>query len=87
MKFKKRRLPYRIYKTGNSNMWTYEYTWEDYEVLIDKTPHTFISFKELILRNFIWLYFIRHPEKLLEWDKAKSMDISQIRNMIINHKF
>lgn len=77
MNFKHKRLPYKIYTTGESNLWTYEYTWEDFETAIDiSCPYSYTSRRDIYLRRKIIKYFNKHPKKLLNWPKAKDSELS-----------
>lgn len=50
-----------IYTTGDNQKWTYEYTWEDF-----KAASTYCTtvFPGILMK--IFMYFAKHPEKLLE---------------------
>lgn len=63
-KIKLVRLPNdKLYTTGDAQDWTYEYTWEDFEVAA-KFPSTVQD--EYCLYVRILRYFVDHPEKALE---------------------
>jgi hypothetical protein len=82
----KKKLP-RLYKsedyvTGNNNKWTYEYTWEDFEIARKMFPVT-IAWNFNSLQGKIYNYFRDHPEKLLEGGicKERNYSLEKIRNI------
>jgi hypothetical protein len=83
MNFEQRKKLPRIYNnrgytTGDAQRWTYEYTWEDYEVarhILTPSP----KLHKLMLEIFI--YFVDYPEKLLKggWFKWLGWSVEQIK--------
>ena len=61
------------YTTGDDQKWTYEYTWEDFEMACGFTT---TSNHYLRLIEQIGIYFIAHSEKLLEGGRFKDAGLS-----------
>ncbi|MCL2456296.1 MAG: hypothetical protein FWD19_01950 [Defluviitaleaceae bacterium] len=78
-----------IYTTGDSQEWTYEYTWEDFEAAEryyagSAIPEMYACPIVKSLQKEIKEYFIKHPEKLLEGERFKDSDLTpdEIRAII-----
>jgi len=84
-KVKLLRLKYPHYTTGDSQKWTYEYTWEDWEAFNPNTNPIYYE-NSTEVRNWIYnklyVYFIRHPEKLLEGGYFCDSDVDTIRTTL-----
>ena len=71
------------YTTGDSQEWTYEYTWEDFRATrryLTPKPGSELH----ILMNEITAHFIQHPEKLLEggYFKEKGYDAELVKEIL-----
>ena len=72
------------YTTGNSQEWTHEYTWEDFQAArkyLTPKPESDLHNLMIDIEN----YFIQHPEKLLEggYFKEKGYSPEMIKDILM----
>lgn len=71
------------YTTGDTQDWTYEYTWEDFKAARKYlTPKPGSEIHRLM--NEITEYFIQYPEKLLEggYFKENGYDVKSVKEVL-----
>lgn len=73
------------YTTGDAQTWTYQYTWEDWQAVIeDPSSDWYTNYAALCM--FLIDYFIEHPELVQEYKDFKNYTMDQIRVHMKNLK-